>query len=184
MTKANENTQNVDQPTNGGEELNANSNTATADKQNAELTVEDCMKQIAELKDKYLRQAAEFDNYRKRVLKEKSELILNGGSNVITSLLPVLDDFQRITGNFPENTDDALTTGIMLVYRKFIHTLETCGLKAIDTKDEDFNTDYHEAVALIPAPTPELKGKVVDCLQPGYKLNDKVLRHAKVAIGQ
>ena len=141
--------------------------------------------QIAELKDKYLRQAAEFDNYRKRVLKEKSELILNGGEKVITSLLPIIDDFERALQNLEKTEDqEALKKGVELIYHKFMKALETNGLKAIETKEADFNTDFHEAVAMIPAPNDDAKGKVIDCVQKGYKLNDKVIRHAKVAVGQ
>lgn len=140
---------------------------------------------IADLKDKYLRQAAEFDNYRKRVLKEKSELIQNGGESVISSLLPIIDDFERALQNMEKSDDTAaLKEGVELIYQKFMKTLESNGLKTIETKEADFNTDFHEAVAMIPAPNDESKGKVVDCVQKGYKLNDKVIRHAKVAVGQ
>lgn len=140
---------------------------------------------IADLKDKYLRQAAEFDNYRKRVLKEKSELIQNGGESVISSLLPVIDDFERALQNMEKSDDTAaLKEGVELIYQKFMKTLESNGLKTIETKEADFNTDFHEAVAMIPAPNDDSKGKVVDCVQKGYKLNDKVIRHAKVAVGQ
>ena len=140
---------------------------------------------IADLKDKYLRQAAEFDIYRKRVLKEKSELIQNGGESVISSLLPIIDDFERALQNMKKSDDTAaLKEGVELIYQKFMKTLESNGLKTIETKEADFNTDFHEAVAMIPAPNDESKGKVVDCVQKGYKLNDKVIRHAKVAVGQ
>ena len=140
---------------------------------------------IADLKDKYLRQAAEFDNYRKRVLKEKSELIQNGGESVISSLLPIIDDFERALQNMKKSDDTAaLKEGVELIYQKFMKTLESNGLKTIETKEADFNTDFHEAVAMIPAPNDDSKGKVVDCVQKGYKLNDKVIRHAKVAVGQ
>lgn len=140
---------------------------------------------IADLKDKYLRQAAEFDNYRKRVLKEKSELIQNGGESVISSLLPIIDDFERALQNMKKSDDTAaLKEGVELIYQKFMKTLESNGLKTIETKEADFNTDFHEAVAMIPTPNDESKGKVVDCVQKGYKLNDKVIRHAKVAVGQ
>ena len=140
---------------------------------------------IADLKDKYLRQAAEFDNYRKRVLKEKSELIQNGGESVISSRLPIIDDFERALQNMKKSDDTAaLKEGVELIYQKFMKTLESNGLKTIETKEADFNTDFHEAVAMIPAPNDESKGKVVDCVQKGYKLNDKVIRHAKVAVGQ
>lgn len=140
---------------------------------------------IAELNDKYLRQVAEFDNYRKRTMKEKAELIKNGGERVMESILPVLDDFERALANMgkDESAKD-IFTGIELIHNKFIGILKQNGLQKIETENADFNTDYHEAIAMVPAPTPELKGKVIDCVQTGYMLNDKVLRHAKVAVGE
>ena len=141
--------------------------------------------EIAELKDKYLRQAAEFDNYRKRTLKEKTELILNGGEKIITSLLPVLDDMERAQQNIEKSGDvEALKEGTNLVFKKLMTVLESAGLQKIDTDGKDFDTDVHEAIAMIPATTDDQKGKVIDCVQAGYKLNEKVIRHAKVAIGQ
>lgn len=149
-----------------------------------EDTIEDYKEQIAALKDKYLRQAAEFDNYRKRVIKEKSELILNGGESVINSLLPIIDDFERALKNIDKSDDKAtLKKGVELIYQKLIKALENNGMKTIDTENADFNTDFHEAVAMVPADDKQ-KGKVVDCVQKGYKLNDKVIRHAKVVVGQ
>ncbi len=141
--------------------------------------------QLADAKDKYLRQVAEFDNYRKRTMKEKTELILNGGEKILTSLLPLLDDMERAAKNM-ENANDvqALKDGLDLIFKKFMTILESNGLKKIETENQDFNTDFHEAIAMIPAPSDNLKGKVIDCVQTGYKLNDKVIRHAKVAIGQ
>lgn len=141
--------------------------------------------EIAELKDKYLRQAAEFDNYRKRTLKEKTELILNGGEKIITSLLPVLDDMERAQQNIEKSNDvEALKEGTNLVFKKLMTVLESAGLQKIDTDGKDFDTDVHEAIAMVPATTDDQKGKVIDCVQAGYKLNEKVIRHAKVAIGQ
>ena len=141
--------------------------------------------EIAELKDKYLRQVAEFDNYRKRTLKEKTELILNGGQKIITSLLPVLDDMERAQQNIEKSDDvEALKEGTNLVFKKLMTVLESAGLQKIDTDGKDFDTDVHEAIAMIPATTDDQKGKVIDCVQAGYKLNEKVIRHAKVAIGQ
>jgi len=141
--------------------------------------------EIADLKDKYLRQVAEFDNYRKRTLKERAELILNGGEKVITSLLPVLDDMERALQS-GEKTDDpkVLREGMELIYHKFTKALEGHGVTKIDTDNADFDTDIHEAVAMVPGMGDEKKGKVIDCLTTGYKLNDKVIRHAKVAVGQ
>lgn len=140
---------------------------------------------IEELTDKYLRQVAEFDNYRKRTMKEKAELIKNGGERVIESILPILDDFERALGNMSKDQNaKSVLTGIELIYNKFTGILKQNGLHKIETKDADFNTDYHEAIAMVPAATPELKGKVIDCVQTGYMLNDKVIRHAKVAVGE
>lgn len=139
----------------------------------------------AKLKDQLLRQIAEFDNYRKRTLKEKAELILNGGEKTLSSLLPILDDLERAEKNIQENTNiEILKEGLDLVFKKFRDTLEKQGLKAIETKNQDFNTDFHEAIAMIPVPEGDQKGKVIDCVQTGYTLNDKVIRHAKVAVGQ
>ena len=141
--------------------------------------------QIADLKDKYLRQVAEFDNYRKRTLKERAELILNGGEKTITALLPVIDDMERALQN-GEKTDDpqVLREGMELIYHKMLKVLEGLGVEKIDTEDADFDTDVHEAVAMVPGMGDDRKGKVIDCLTTGYKLNNKVIRHAKVAVGQ
>ncbi|MBR1838345.1 MAG: nucleotide exchange factor GrpE [Bacteroidaceae bacterium] len=141
--------------------------------------------EIAELKDKNLRQMAEFDNFRKRTIKEKAELILNGGEKVLTALLPVLDDLERALENIEKSSDvDTLREGVELISTKLYKTLETQGLSRIDTTDQEFNTDFHEAIALVPTDEPEKKGRVIDCVQTGYKLGDKVIRHAKVAVGQ
>ena len=141
--------------------------------------------QIDELKDKYLRTVAEFDNYRKRTLKEKAELILNGGEKTITAILPVLDDMERAIAN-GEKTEDpqVLREGIQLIFAKFQKTLEGLGVSKIETAEADFNTDVHEAIAMVPGMGDDKKGKVLDCVQTGYKLKDKVIRHAKVAVGQ
>ena len=141
--------------------------------------------EIASLKDKYLRQAAEFDNYRKRTLKERAELILNGGEKTITALLPVLDDMERAMQS-GEKTDDpqVLREGMTLIYQKLMKVLEAQGVTKIDTQDADFDTSLHEAVALVPGMGDDKKGKVIDCMSTGYKLNDKVIRYAKVAVGQ
>ncbi len=141
--------------------------------------------EIAQLKDKYLRQVAEFDNYRKRTLKEKTELILNGGEKVLTALLPILDDLDRAAKDMEKNEDvDALKEGIGLVISKLQKTLIAQGLQKMDTADKEFNTDFHEAIALIPAQSEEQKNHIIDCVQPGYLLNEKVIRHAKVVVAQ
>ncbi|MBR1449467.1 MAG: nucleotide exchange factor GrpE [Prevotella sp.] len=141
--------------------------------------------QIADLKDKYLRQVAEFDNYRKRTLKERAELILNGGEKTITALLPVIDDMERAIAS-GEKTDDpqVLREGMTLIYQKLMKVLEAQGVSKIETQDADFDTSLHEAVALVPGMGDDKKGKVIDCMATGYKLNDKVIRYAKVAVGQ
>lgn len=147
--------------------------------------IEAANEKIEELKDKYLRTVAEFDNYRKRTLKEKAELILNGGEKAISAILPVLDDMERAIAN-GEKTEDAqvLREGIELIFAKFQKTLEGLGVRKIETDGADFDTDVHEAIAMVPGMGDDKKGKVLDCVQTGYKLNDKVIRHAKVAVGQ
>lgn len=160
-------------------------NETTADEKEAEKSPLDVAnEQIAELKDKYLRSVAEFDNYRKRTLKEKAELILNGGEKAISAILPVLDDMERAIAN-GEKTEDpkVLREGMELIYAKFQKVLEGLGVKKIDTEDADFDTDVHEAVAMVPGMGDDKKGKVLDCIQTGYMLNEKVIRHAKVAVG-
>lgn len=140
---------------------------------------------IAELQDRYLRQAAEFDNYRKRTMKEKADLIKSAAEKVMVAELPIVDDMDRALDNMEKGMDaDACIEGFKLIAQKFKNTLAQQGLEKIDTDGQDFDTDYHEAIALIPAPSEELKGKILDCVQAGYKLGDKVIRHAKVAVGQ
>ena len=147
--------------------------------------LEKAQDEIAELKDKWLRSVAEFENYRKRTLKERAELILNGGEKFITAILPVLDDMERAIENGAKTEDPAvLREGMELIYQKFMKTLEAQGVSKIEAQDADFDTDLHEAVAMVPGMGDDKKGKVIDCLQQGYKLNDKVIRHAKVAVGQ
>lgn len=140
---------------------------------------------IEDQKDKYLRLSAEFDNYRKRTMREKAELILNGGAKSITSILPVIDDLERAVSTMQTATDvEAVKEGVELIYSKFLSILGQNGVKAIETKNQPLDTDYHEAIAVIPAPSEEQKGKILDCVQTGYTLNDKVLRHAKVVVGE
>ncbi len=139
--------------------------------------------EIEELKKQALYKQAEFDNYRKRTLKEKADLILSGGEKTITAILPVLDDFERALA---DNSEDpvAIRKGMQLIFNKFCKTLESLGVKKIETENADFNVDYHESVALVPGMGEDKKGKVIDCIQTGYTLNDKVIRFAKVAVGQ
>ena len=150
-----------------------------------EKELEDAQAVIEEQKDKYLRLSAEFDNYRKRTMKEKAELILNGGEKSISSILPVIDDFERAIKTMETAKDvKAVKEGVELIYNKFMATLAQTGVKVIETKDQPLDTDYHEAIAVIPAPSEEQKGKILDCVQTGYTLNDKVIRHAKVVVGE
>ena len=140
---------------------------------------------VAQWQDKYVRLQAEFDNYRKRTMKEKAELILNGGEKSISSILPIVDDFERALKNMETATDvAAVKEGVELIYNKFITVLGHNGVKVIATKEQPLDTDYHEAIAVIPAPDEALKGKILDCVQTGYMLNDKVIRHAKVVVGE
>ena len=150
-----------------------------------EKELEDAQAVIEEQKDKYLRLSAEFDNYRKRTMKEKAELILNGGEKSISSILPVIDDFERAIKTMETAKDvKAVKEGVELIYNKFMAVMAQNGVKVIETKDQPLDTDYHEAIAVIPAPAEEQKGKILDCVQTGYTLNDKVIRHAKVVVGE
>lgn len=150
-----------------------------------EKKIEDLTTQMEEEKDRYLRLSAEFDNYRKRTMKEKAELILNGGEKSITSLLPILDDLERAVKTTETSNDiAAIKEGIELIYNKFISALSQNGVKMIETKNLPLNTDHHEAIAVIPAPSEDMKGKILDTVQNGYTMNDKVIRHAKVVVGE
>ena len=174
-------------PTNEVE--NAEQNAETTEEQTVEEapqeTIESVKAELEALKDKYLRAVAEFDNYKKRTLKEKTELILNGSEKTITAFLPILDDMERAVANADKATDlQALEEGWELIFNKFVKVLNALGVKKIETTDADFNVDYHEAVAMVPGFGDDKKGKVIDCIQTGYTLNDKVIRHSKVAVGQ
>lgn len=147
--------------------------------------LEAAQEEIEQLKTQILYKTAEFDNYRKRTLKEKAELILNGGEKAVSAILPIIDDMERAIENGEKTEDPAvLREGMELIYHKFMKALEGLGVKKIETEDADFNTDLHEAVAMVPGMGDDKKGKVIDCLQTGYQLNEKVIRHAKVAVGQ
>lgn len=161
-------------------------NTAASTEENAEEQVdplEKALAEIEELKKQALYKQAEFENYRKRTIKEKADLILGGGEKTITAILPILDDFERALA---DKSDDptAIREGMQLIFNKFIKTLEGLGVKKIETENADFNVDYHESIALVPGMGEDKKGKVIDCVQTGYTLNDKVIRFAKVAVGQ
>lgn len=166
------------QPGNDNEDGNAGENTAKDPLATAQ-------EEIEQLKDKYLRSVAEFDNYRKRTLKEKAELILNGSEKAVQAILPVIDDMERAIANAEKTEDvDVLREGMKLIYQKTNKIMESLGVKKIDTENADFDTNFHEAVAMVPGMGDDKKGKVLDCVQTGYTLNDKVIRHAKVAVGQ
>ena len=138
-----------------------------------------------ELNDTHLRLRAEFDNYRKRTMREKADLIKMGGEGALKNLLPVIDDFERALQNIPTTEEvKALREGVELIYTKFINYLGQQGVKAIEAVGKPFDTEEFEAIATIPAPHPDLKGKVIDCVQTGYVLYDKVLRHARVVVGE
>jgi molecular chaperone GrpE len=147
--------------------------------------LEAAQNEIVDLKDKYLRTMAEFDNFRKRTMKERTELIFNAAEKTITALLPVIDDMERAIAN-GEKTEDpqVLREGMQLIYQKFMKVLEAQGVSKIETEEADFDTNLHEAIALVPGMGDDKKGKVIDCMATGYKLNDKVIRYAKVAVGQ
>ena len=176
---------NVEETQNGADEQPQNEQAEEAAPLTHEEELEKAQETIDEQKDKYLRLSAEFDNYRKRTMKEKAELILNGGEKSLSSILPIVDDFERAIKTMETATDvQAVKEGVELIYNKFMATLAQNGVKVIETKDQPLNTDYHEAIAVIPAPSEAQKGKILDCVQTGYTLNDKVLRHAKVVVGE
>ena len=173
----------VDETAKEAEEKEEENSEETSEEEKDPL--EKAQEEIADLKDKWLRSVAEFENYRKRTLKERTELILNGGEKVITAILPIIDDMERAIENGAKTDDpEVLREGMSLIHQKFMKTLEAQGVSKIETENADFDTDVHEAVAMVPGMGDDKKGKVIDCLQQGYKLNDKVIRHAKVAVGQ
>lgn len=162
---------------------------ATSSAEATPLTPEERIAQLeAQLEaeqQKYIYKVAEFENFRKRTLKEKTELILSGGKKLMEALLPVMDDLERAEANIAKaDSIDALREGLDLILSKLHKTLSEQGLKVIETEGQVFDTDFHEAIALVPAPSEELKGKIIDCVSKGYMLNDMVLRHARVAVGQ
>ena len=178
--KEQETTNEATETSEAGEDTN---DEASAETQEEKDPLEAAHEQIEQLKDQLLRTIAEFDNYKKRTIKEKAELILNGSEKAVTAILPVLDDFERAMA---DHTDDptAIKEGMELIFKKFVKTLEGLGVKKIETDNQDFDVDFHEAIAMVPGMGDDKKGKVIDCVQTGYMLNDKVIRHAKVAVGQ
>ena len=168
---------------------NAQAEGETADTAEAEAEEKDplaeAQEQLAALNDKYLRLAAEFDNFRKRTIKEKADLILTGGEKVLSALLPVLDDLERARDNMQKSTDvESLREGVEMIIGKLNKTLAAQGLKRMEPIGTLFDTDFHEAIAMVPVPEDEQKGHVIDCVQTGYLLGEKVVRHAKVVVGQ
>lgn len=188
------NTENVEQGTqenNKEQQTDKESEAADKDTANADNKAEEkeldplakAQQEVEDLKKQLLYKTAEFENYRKRTLKEKAELIMNGGEKTIAAILPVLDDFERALADKSEDPK-AIKEGVQMIFNKFVKSLESLGVKKIETQNKDFDVDYHEAIAMVPGMGDDKKGKVIDCVQTGYTLNDKVIRHAKVAVGQ
>lgn len=182
QTTQNENTEENQNTDNKAEE--GDNNTDTADKKAEEIDpLTKAQQEVEELKKQLLYKTAEFENYRKRTLKEKAELILNGGEKTVAAILPILDDFERAIADKSEDPK-AIKEGVQMIFNKFVKTLEGLGVKKIETNDKDFDVDFHEAIAMVPGMGDDKKGKIIDCVQTGYTMNDKVIRHAKVAVGQ
>ena len=171
--------------TNSAENAGEEKETEISEEEKKAKELEETKQALEDYKDKYLRLSAEFDNYRKRTMKEKAELIKNGGEKAISAILPILDDLERALQNMQKADDvKAMYEGIDLIHQKFLKNLGHEGLEKMNPVGEAFDTDFHEAIALVPAPEEAQKGKVLDCVQTGYKLNDKVIRHAKVVVAQ
>ena len=179
---------NIHQVENPADNIADNETNEQIDKENPDwepAETDNMSDELAQMKDAYLRLMAEYDNYRKRTLKEKAELIKNGGERVLTGLLPVVDDFERALGNISGATDvKSITEGVELIYNKFISFLNQNGVKPIEANGHPFDDEIHDAVAIIPAPEKDKKGLVIECMQTGYVLNDKVIRHAKVVVAE
>lgn len=182
QTTQNENTEENQNTDNKAEE--GDNNTDAADKKAEEIDpLTKAQQEVEEFKKQLLYKTAEFENYRKRTLKEKAELILNGGEKTVAAILPILDDFERAIADKSEDPK-AIKEGVQMIFNKFVKTLEGLGVKKIETNDKDFDVDFHEAIAMVPGMGDDKKGKIIDCVQTGYTMNDKVIRHAKVAVGQ
>ena len=182
QTTQNENTEENQNTDNKAEE--GDNNTDAADKKAEEIDpLTKAQQEVEELKKQLLYKTAEFENYRKRTLKEKAELILNGGEKTVAAILPILADFERAIADKSEDPK-AIKEGVQMIFNKFVKTLEGLGVKKIETNDKDFDVDFHEAIAMVPGMGDDKKGKIIDCVQTGYTMNDKVIRHAKVAVGQ
>ena len=182
QTTQNENTEENQNTDNKAEE--GDNNTDAADKKAEEIDpLTKAQQEVEELKKQLLYKTAEFENYRKRTLKEKAELILNGGEKAVAAILPILDNFERAIADKSEDPK-AIKEGVQMIFNKFVKTLEGHSVKKIETNDKDFDVDFHEAIAMVPGMGDDKKGKIIDCVQTGYTMNDKVIRHAKVAVGQ
>ena len=182
QTTQNENTEENQNTDNKAEE--GDNNTDAADKKAEEVDpLTKAQQEVEELKKQLLYKTAEFENYRKRTLKEKAELILNGGEKTVAAILPIVDDFERAIADKSEDPK-VIKEGVQMIFNKFVKTLEGLGVKKIETNDKDFDVDFHEAIAMVPGMGDDKKGKIIDCVQTGYTMNDKVIRHAKVAVGQ
>ena len=182
QTTQNENAEENQNTDNKAEE--GDNNTDTTDKKAEEIDpLTKAQQEVEELKKQLLYKTAEFENYRKRTLKEKAELILNGGEKTVAAILPILDDFERAIADKSEDPK-VIKEGVQMIFNKFVKTLEGLGVKKIETNDKDFDVDFHEAIAMVPGMGDDKKGKIIDCVQTGYTMNDKVIRHAKVAVGQ
>lgn len=182
QTTQNENTEENQNTDNKAEE--GDNNIDAADKKAEEIDpLTKAQQEVEELKKQLLYKTAEFENYRKRTLKEKAELILNGGEKTVAAILPILDDFERAIADKSEDPK-AIKEGVQMIFNKFVKTLKGLGVKKIETNDKDFDVDFHEAIAMVPGMGDDKKGKIIDCVQTGYTMNDKVIRHAKVAVGQ
>lgn len=182
QTTQNENTEENQNTDNKAEE--GDNNADAADKKAEEVDpLTKAQQEVEELKKQLLYKTAEFENYRKRTLKEKAELILNGGEKTVAAILPILDDFERAIADKSEDPK-VIKEGVQMIFNKFVKTLEGLGVKKIETNDKDFDVDFHEAIAMVPGMGDDKKGKIIDCVQTGYTMNDKVIRHAKVAVGQ
>ena len=178
-------TENQAEETNSAENAGEEKEAELSEEEKAAKELEETKQALEDYKDKYLRLSAEFDNYRKRTMKEKAELIKNGGEKAISAILPILDDLERALQNMQKADDvKAMYEGIDLIHQKFLKNLGHEGLEKMNPVGEAFDTDFHEAIALVPAQEEAQKGKILDCVQTGYKLNDKVIRHAKVVVAQ
>jgi len=167
------------------DEVKTRKKSSKRDKRSKVKEVEELGLKLQEINDKYLRLSAEFDNYRKRSMKEKMEIIKSAGESILVNILPVIDDIERAMGSISEAKDiDAVKEGLDLIYNKFKEFLSQQGVKEIEALDQDFDTDKHEAISKIKAPDKKSKGKIIDVVEKGYFLNDKVIRYSKVVIGE